>query len=84
MTNPHTQITPEHVAQLRARLQEMAGMRDIPTATTAAQRIYTVDEAMTLAENMAQALDSHGRMPITTTVTRHDDGTMTIHVKPHE
>jgi hypothetical protein len=78
------QITPEHIAQLRARLQEMAGMRDIPTRGAAFDRIYTIDEALNYAESMAQALDSHGRMPVTTTTTRNPDGSLTIHVKPHE
>ncbi|PIJ36747.1 hypothetical protein BMW24_003535 [Mycobacterium heckeshornense] len=60
----------------------MAAMQQLPAATGAAARIYTVEEGMQLAEHMAQALHNHDRLPITTTVTHNDDGTLTIHVKP--
>lgn len=53
----------------------------LPTRAAAA-KIFTPDEAMNLAANMANALDRSPRLPIHTAVTRNPDGTMTIHVTP--
>ncbi|GFG72706.1 hypothetical protein [Mycobacterium botniense] len=75
-------LTTEQIRQLRDRLQQMAGMHQLPTGSAAGARIYTIDDGMKLAEHMAQALDNHQRLPISTTVTRNDDGSLTIHVSP--
>jgi hypothetical protein len=44
---------------------------------------FTVDEAMQTVEKWAYALHSSSRWPISTTVTREPDGSLTIRVTPH-
>ncbi|BBZ09806.1 MULTISPECIES: hypothetical protein [Mycobacterium] len=63
--------------QLRAFLP-----KDFLPTRAAASKIYTVAEGMQFAERIADALDRTERLPVSTTVTHNDDGSLTIHVTP--
>ncbi|OIN81650.1 hypothetical protein [Mycobacterium malmoense] len=78
MTNPQLDAPDALKAMLTA-----PNMRELLLPTrAAAAKIYTVDEAMTLATNMAHALNRSPRLPITTTTTKEADGTLTIRITP--
>lgn len=75
MTNPQLDA-------LKAALTA-PNMRDLLLPTrAAAAKTYTVDEAMKLAENMANALGRTPRLPINSVATREPDGSLTIRITP--
>ncbi len=76
MTNPFADT-------LRAALST-PGMREkLLNMRAPGAEPFTLDETMHTVEQWAHALHGSSRWPISTTVTRDPDGSMTIRVTPH-
>jgi hypothetical protein len=81
MTNP-TQQT--FLDSLRAALGSDDDLRNVLLNSRApASQSFTPAESMHIVERWARALNNLPRYPITTAITHHPDGHMTITVTPH-